>query len=331
MSFDATKKMSSKEFWETTKRKKYREKADVFASSLIDDNTGLVFKEFSLYRKCPLCSSDNVDVLFVKMGFPYVRCKECDMVYNNPSLNEDKNTDMYENAIHTDEYLSILTANNQRLHDENKFNYGLDIAKKHCEDLHNVLDVGCSIGVFLETAMQRGLEAYGLELNQKAYEYAQNKQLNVDNNPLGQSIFSDISFDLITLWDVLEHIVDPKILLKQIYDRLNAGGALLILTPNVNSLAARILHEKCNVFEGWAHVSLFSVETLRQVLEESGFEVVHIETILAEVNVINNHLDYQHPYLGDVHSPESVLSLLSETDILNKNLGYKSMALAIKR
>ncbi len=330
MDYNATDQMSSKEFWEKTGRNKYRTKADIFGASLIDKSTGLVFDDYVFKRRCPLCDRDNAEKIFIKHGFTHVMCNECTMVYVNPALSDEKSQEVYANAVHTDEYLEILKSENQRKFDEIKFNYGLDIASRFIPN-GKVLDVGCSIGVFLQVAQKRDWQANGLEFNKKAYEYALGNNLNVDYKPLDASKFRDIKFDLITMWDLLEHVVNPRELLSTVYNHLSGNGALLVLTPNINSLAARIMHEHCNVFEGWAHVSLFSDDTLMRILDESGYRVVHLETIISEINVLNNFLSYKHPYQGDTNKSDSLLSLITEQNILKNKLGYKSLAMAVKK
>jgi len=330
MDYNATDQMSSRKFWETTGRNKYRAKADIFADSLIDKKTGLLYKKFAFKRRCLICDKDKPEILFVKKGFHYVRCNECGMVYTNPALKDSIYKEMYEKEACWDEFIEILKTENQRKYDEIKFNYGLDKVSNFVSS-GKTLDIGCSIGVFLEVAQKRGWEAYGLELNKKAYEYARNNKLNVDNKMLNHSKYAGIKFDLITMWDVLEHAVYPKKLLSSTFNQLADNGALLVLTPNINSLAARVMHKECNVFEGSSHVSLFSVETLKRILEESGFCVVHMETIISEINVLNNFLSYKHPYQGDINKSDSLLSLVTEQDVLKNKLGYKSLAVAVKK
>ncbi|MFC1828292.1 class I SAM-dependent methyltransferase [Thermodesulfobacteriota bacterium] len=330
MEFEATKYMSSKEFWKKTNRNKYRAKADTFSDSLIDPETGLVYEDLVYDRSCPLCETDDPGVVFIKKGFQYVQCNGCSMLYTNPALKEDKYQEMYEVSQHTDEFIDILKSESQRKYDENKYNYGLDIVEGLL-DQGRVLDIGCSIGVFLELAQKRDWKAYGLELNRKAYEHTIQNNLRVENKLLSDSSFKSIKFDLLTIWDLLEHILAPKEFLSEIRSVLSDSGALLILTPNINSMAARIMHEKCNVFEGWAHVSLFSVETLHRILEETGFRIEHSETIISEINIINNFINYQHPYQGDLRDATALFSLITEEDILKNKLGYKILTVALKK
>ena len=86
------------------------------------------------------------------------------------------------------------------------------------------------------------------------------------------------------------------------------------------------------MFSGFAHINIFNPNTLKRVLKESGFEVNHMETIISEINVINNYLNYEHPYAGGSEEKTKILGFpeLDENFIHKNMLGYKMITVSKK-
>jgi SAM-dependent methyltransferase len=101
-----------------------------------------------------------------------------------------------------------------------------------------MLDVGCGKGQFVAVARERGIEAWGVELDQGACEYAR-EELGVQTVLHGSLDHPGLpsKFDVITLWDVIEHVPDPVSLLRETADRLNPGGLVVVRTANIRSFA----------------------------------------------------------------------------------------------
>ena len=135
-----------------------------------------------------------------------------------------------------------------------------------------LLDVGCGPGVFLEVAREREAgRSKELEFNAWCVERVRGLDIPVFNSPLEQAELSRGAYRCITLWTVLEHIVEPRAFLESIHHLVAPDGVVLILVPNVDSLAIRVLHEKAVTFSGDSHVNHFSPATLTRLLESSGF------------------------------------------------------------
>ena len=122
----------------------------------------------------------------------------------------------------------------------------------------------------------------------------------------------------------------PRAILRSIYKILKKRGVLLVVVPNLESLAAKILQEKCKMFSGTAHINMFNNITLTDLLESEKFNIVHRTTIISEISVMNNYLNYEHPYLGDVNHLHSIFSVVNEEYIRKNLLGYKLKSIAQK-
>jgi len=155
------------------------------------------------------------------------------------------------------------------------FNHHLDVIEAHSKR-GRLLEVGCHIGLFLEIAQRRGWEAVGLEPSRWAAEYGK-KELGVNIIPatLREAHFEPEGFDVVTTWDVLEHLADPAGELELMARALKPGGLLALTTINIDSVASKILRHRWP----WLmrmHLYYFTPKTLRQLLEKSGYKVLKI-------------------------------------------------------
>ena len=108
-----------------------------------------------------------------------------------------------------------------------------------------------------------------------------------------------------------------------IKDLLTNDGVILLQIPSIDSLAARIMQDKCNMFDGLEHVNLYGVNSLKTLVDNNNLEILDIQSVIPELGVLNNHLNYQDPYKGDSNNFNSVLNLFSDEQVLNSLLGYK--------
>lgn len=138
-----------------------------------------------------------------------------------------------------------------------------------------LVDVGCSVGAFLQTASERGWDVKGVEVGRASAGYVGDVlKLPVHNGSLYDYEPGAGTLDAVVLLEVIEHLESPSGALARIYDWLRPGGVLLVSTPNYNSLYRRL----CG--SGWwvincedEHIMLFTPDTLSRALEKAGFEV----------------------------------------------------------
>ena len=146
---------------------------------------------------------------------------------------------------------------------------------KELKDLQpqgKLLDVGAGSGILVEAAIEAGYEAEGLEPSTWLQEQAIERGL-----PVKKGVLSDVSeseqYDSITLIDVIEHVVDPIMLLKEIKARLAPDGYAMIVTPDCHSFFARMLRRKWWHYRV-AHIGYFNLSTLKAACTESGLDVI---------------------------------------------------------
>lgn len=197
-----------------------------------------------------------------------VQCRNCGLVYTNPRAGQREILDTYE-------------AVEDRLYLEEREGRVLTF-ERHLEPLERMtgspehralLDVGCHIGVFVEIASQHGWDAWGVEPSHWAVEHARARGLNVVCGTLETVDLPEQAFDVITMWDVIEHLTDPRGTIDRAYELLRPGGLLVIHTIDIDSAFAGILGPRWP----WLmqmHIFYFSRRTLRAMLEQCGYEVI---------------------------------------------------------
>ncbi|MFM9941396.1 MAG: class I SAM-dependent methyltransferase [Hyphomicrobiaceae bacterium] len=149
------------------------------------------------------------------------------------------------------------------------------------------LDIGCGVGHSVELGKELGFNALGLEVSRTALATARHSDRNVQHPGDWQG---KETFDLISLFETLEHVTRPDSLMAQARQCLAPGGLLLITVPNVQCWEIQLLRERCfhvfGGFEGVGHINLFSPEGLSRLFERHGLCLVH-----ADGQFSNNPLD----------------------------------------
>ena len=237
--------------------------------------------------KCNLCgSSRNVVVYEAAMGQeggrqrPYcvtrgdvsppgkiVRCSNCGLIFAPPR--EDFQTLLSDYREMVDETYVREEVGRRKaactvIKKLNKFRrYG-----------SRLLDVGCCTGFLLDEARKMGWDVYGVEPSRWAARYAKEKlHLEVYNSTLKEAKLPSNSFNAVVMQDTIEHLPFPKEALIEIRRILAPNGILYINTPDIASLASRLLKAKwwgINQF----HLYYFSKKTLNKLLEAAGFKSI---------------------------------------------------------
>lgn len=301
-----------------TVRKKMWDASVANHAKYINEASGFFDSKYVEERSCPVCGSKNEAEVFLKEGGRYVKCSDCKMVYLNPVFNNEALKDYYEQ---NHAFQSEIVENDSEFY-ISLYSKGVANIKKVNPNAQNILDIGCSSGVFLDVAKAHGLHTFGIELNKSEYEFAKKKGHEVYNELLENISFSQ-KFDAISMWDVFEHLKDGEKYLNLIKSLLNKNGVIFLQIPSSDSLAAKILQEKCNMFDGLEHVNLYGVQTIKKLAQKCGLKVYDIQSVISEIGVINNYLDYEDPYLGNTINKENILNFIDEKTLLENLLGYK--------
>ena len=196
-----------------------------------------------------------------------VQCQTCGLYYANPRPTQAELMNLYA-AVEDTTYLEEQEG--RRL----TFARHLRQLEKSHRPPGRLLDIGAYTGVFVEIAAQSGWEAWGLEPSHWGAAHGRSRGLNLVEGDLSTATFEPATFDVITLWDVIEHMADPQAELRKIHTLLRPGGLVVVHTMDIESLTARLMGPK------WfwlmeMHLFFFSKRTLAALLTKTGFTVTH--------------------------------------------------------
>ncbi len=232
---------------------------------------------------CNLCGSEQSEQLCQNLPDYYlntpdvhatfVRCTNCGLIYQNPRPTFEEISKYYEGDYPPFVPQSgkpksgwLITKSVQ--YGQNKRRR--DVIRKKSGG--KLLDVGCASGAFLENFKAfSGFELYGVEINSQAADAARKLGLDIRTGTLKEASFSADFFDVITMWDVLEHLHDPVASLNEIWRILKPGGVIVMRVPNGECLDAFLF--RCT-WAGWdppRHLFVFTSKTLRKILAKTGF------------------------------------------------------------
>jgi 2-polyprenyl-3-methyl-5-hydroxy-6-metoxy-1,4-benzoquinol methylase len=145
-----------------------------------------------------------------------------------------------------------------------------------------ILDVGCSAGFFLERARAEGWTTFGVEISNDTAELARGRGLDVFTGTLEQAGFRRGSFDVVTMWDVLEHVEDPVAEIAITAEVLKEEGLLALSTPNIGGIFPRLSYRAARWTGRWPHpepphhLFQFSKATISRLLKQGGLTTIQI-------------------------------------------------------
>jgi len=234
--------------------------------------------------ECNFCHGNHLKTGIEFNGFTIYTCNSCGLskVYPTPDTAKIY-ADFSDNVAqgNSKSYISYFKSKpdhfkyfiyDHRIKPIEKYDPIIFSDKKSC-----VVDVGCGSGTFLAYMKSIGFEnLWGLDYNQKNVEEIKSAfHINALHGDIGR--LRDIPpGDLMVLYDVLEHVPDPQLYLKAIYNHLNTAGVVQIRVPNYGSLWARVLKKRWLWTIPPFHLNYFNVRVLRSMLVEAGFSDIKI-------------------------------------------------------
>ena len=226
---------------------------------------------------CPRCGADDAAARFRLVVSHVVTCRHCGMHYVQPRVSSD----LIERKLQMWAEQDVLDPERLRIAFEpaSVAYYGRFLGTlTRCMRLpgRRLLDVGCGTGGFLAVARDAGWQGQGIEIGRASARYAsQTMNLNVTQGTLYGFEAPAQRFDAVAMIEVIEHLEHPAMALSIARRMLAPDGALLVTTPNFDSLYRRLFGNRWWVINCEdEHIVLFSRTTLVAMLEENGFEVV---------------------------------------------------------
>jgi SAM-dependent methyltransferase/ribosomal protein S27E len=262
---------------------------------------------------CGLCGSRERTLKFEDGPFSVVTCSSCGLTYVTPRLSDAS----LISEVYDEGYWSSDSAKTRGYTDYRQdaplylktYRRRYRVVARHFERPGRVLDVGCAAGYFLKVMQERGWEVTGLEPSDAIRPQAA-ERLGADRvrgGLLHEAGLEPGSFDLITFWDVVEHIPDVVGALAFARTLLAPGGKLLIETQNVDSKTADKLGKAWHHYKHAEHIYHFNPATIDRVLTEAGFRILENTPKLGgkyvSLSFIAERAGRVHPILSTLLSP----------------------------
>lgn len=235
---------------------------------------------------CPLCGHAEAVVQYAYSDMKIARCVKCGLWRSCPRYSAAQLDEYYRAKHYSPEREAAGAYEAWR-----KLNAGVweHNAEQVLKDAHargldrehplRVLDVGAGHGFFIDECRKLNISAYGIETSRDAVRYATEKlKVDVRNMRLEELPASE-TYDVITLWGVLEHVPDPLATMRCVHEHLNDGGVTWVMTPNTNALERFVKGANYFNFLNKTHLTHFHRKTLQALLWKAGFRkakrVVH--------------------------------------------------------
>lgn len=237
-------------------------------------------------NKCPLCGSENIKVYRKGTIDPgkinsdnfritdssygslwnFSRCRKCTYVFSNPLIDEKSLIEFYselEDNEYSDEW-------------EGRAKNFLTIFReleKISKPGNSLLDIGAASGIFVNLAKERGYDAEGIEPSGYLADEAEKKfNIKLFRGTI-ENFKTDKKYSVLTLLDIIEHLRDASSFMEKIVPFIDKKGILVIVTPDINSIPARIFGKKWWHYR-IAHLNFFNLRSIEFLLKKSGFEII---------------------------------------------------------
>lgn len=244
----------------------------------------------NIKNECYLCQSNSFSFrpgsVRDNENLKVCECDDCGLVYL--SSFEHVKDDLYEESgMHVGQPVDIgMWLSSTKQDDERRFLYLKSlIARK------KILDFGCGAGGFLLMAKQIARAVYGVELERRLQEHFRAHNLSVfKNTDIVMNKNSELKFDVITMFHVLEHLPDPKAMLRNLSSLLEEDGEIIIEVPHADDALLTLYEcEPFSNFTYWScHLFLFNFKTLGILAEKAGLKVNYIKQ--SQRYPLSNHL-----------------------------------------
>jgi SAM-dependent methyltransferase len=250
---------------------------------------------------CALCGARDTRRLYTKWKWGIERCRRCGLVYANPRAPEDAILARYSAEYFWNEYLpqagapggvvdyEVVDARNAEM---------LALIRRLAPAANRLLEVGSGAGLFLKAAERAGWDVAGLELSHEGAAFARDRlSLDVRTEAAEAMSFEPESFDVAVMFDVIEHLFDPRAVLAATRRVLKPGGLVVVSTPNFDALSRRALGVDWTTLSPLEHVYYFTESTLARMLVACGFRNVRFERMRIRMPV--EFMNYR-----STHAPE---------------------------
>ncbi len=260
---------------------------------------------------CPSCESENNTEYLEKNKFNYTKCRECDTIFMNPRPNKKLLSDFYRISKNYEYWDKVIFPASESARREKIFKPRVEkiikICEKHNTKRNAIMDVGAGFGTFCEEIKKTNFfnKVIAIEPTPDLAKTCRKRGLEVIEEPI-EKIKLEEKMDVITSFEVIEHLFSPKEFLIGCKNNLSNNGIIVITCPNAKGFDVSLLKEKSDTIDH-EHLNYFNLDSLSKLLSSCGFEIIEkltpgkLDAELVRKNIMNNRFDVSNqPFLKEV-------------------------------
>ncbi|MCX7966168.1 MAG: class I SAM-dependent methyltransferase [Syntrophorhabdaceae bacterium] len=234
------------------------------------------------YISCPGCDSEKSEPQFEKNGFFYVLCKNCETLYVNPRPTYEKLMEIYIDSPSTrfwvnEFFMPMTEARREKIFKPR----AQDISERFLAlNTGTIGDIGAGFGIFLEELKKFWpfAKTIAIEPSHEMAEICRKKGLDVIESPIEDIAPEHYQFDLLTSFELLEHLHDPHNFIKNSYSLLKDNGYFYLTTLNGLGFDIQLLWDKSKSVTPPHHLNFFNPQSVSLLLDKAGFKVIEVST-----------------------------------------------------
>ena len=287
---------------------------------------------------CPVCEKTDfvtkytcTDLVATSELFNMLECKGCSFLFTNPRPDSNEISKYYksDNYIsHSSESAGLIFSIYKIVRD-----YGIKQKLRLIKSFNssgNLLDIGCGLGYFLNGATNDGsFNTTGVDTSDDAVKYVKEHFGISVQNDSALNEFNASSFDVITMWHVLEHVHDLSGRVKQLSRLIKPDGTLFIAVPNSGSWDAGFFKEKWDAYDVPRHLYHFNQKSFKLLMEKNGFKIIETKPLFFDAPYVSmrsaKHAGWPFSFIVG-----GVIGLISNLMALN-NKNYSSLLFVVKK
>ena len=273
------------------------------ASDIPKENGLIVASDYVHFVNCPVCNSSKKKQLFVKWGYKIVNCIYCDHTFVENQILPSKLEEYYKNS-------QVDKKFQERKKEKKLNNYWMLLYSKYLQllnkknpDITSLLDVGAGGGDFISICHElTDFDLHAMEFSENSAEYLTSivGENNLYRKTISETDFGDLTFDVITMFGVLEHISNPLQELKKCKEILSDKGTILILVPNLYSRAYRILGISTPTINPRSHINFFNKTSMNYLCDQIGLVIEDYYQELPVIDLMYDFIIYDDDLVDDI-------------------------------
>ena len=238
-------------------------------------------------KKCPWCNSEKAhkhlelkDYFLTQEAFEIWVCEDCGLLYTSPRPVPEKIGEYYKSEAyysHQENKIGLIPRiyeSVKKVNLKHKVNLAIGELEKG-----KLLDIGCGVGDFLQQIESKGWQCTGIEPSEDAAKIAKNRIQATIYKPEEIGNLQDETYDVITMWHVLEHVDDLRTEVEHLFRLLKKGGRLVIALPNYKSYDATYYQDKWAAYDVPRHLNHFDKQTIVNIFNTKGLKIKNIEKL----------------------------------------------------